>query len=154
MAPTPIGTVGTNTIIAATPNGMSLSEAKHLFKKFGDISNLDILSKKAVSVSFFDIRSVPLARKAVVKSKLGLQRGDRTVHMHGEICLSPDELSGVSNLIPHFDDKMGTSYTVEFFDTRDAHSARLAQEKVTPEAPQKVQDNFPPEPVLWLGLAY
>jgi hypothetical protein len=118
----------TNTIVTLLPKGMDEPTAKKIFKKFGDVMCLkSVPGSKSVSVSFWDVRAAKLAAEALGGARYcrpGPQTGLRTVRLHGDTNLFPEEVNGVSNLVWNADDEYGSSYTVEFYDVRGAEAVR------------------------------
>jgi len=150
-------TFDTNTIVAQILESTNPKDAaQRRFQKFGGISNIDLLpgAVPVVSVTFYDVRAAALAVAANEHAlwgscRPGPQKGDRCVQISGESSLSPKALTGVSKLDCDPDD--GTSYTVEFFDVRDAEAQkreeeakqlrrRAAKRKVEAEAKKNADD--------------
>lgn len=131
-----MGSLGTNTILAAIPPEMGYAAAKQTFSKFGAIESMNTVPgpSPAVSVSFCDVRRAAYAMQALGGPQYcrpGPPTGGRSVRLHGEHILSEKDAQGVAHTtIKSHDDG---SYTVEFYDIRDARRVKIAAEKEAAE---------------------
>jgi len=127
----------TNTILAAIPQDMTLARAKAAFQQFGEIEGINMIPAgptPAVSVTYFDVLSASAAMYSLGGIKYcrpGPQKGDRTVRLSGDFRLSQEDIHKVCKLT---EDETGESFTIEFFDVRDAERVRQASKESTAKA--------------------
>mmetsp|Transcript_92274 Transcript_92274/g.173890 ORF Transcript_92274/g.173890 Transcript_92274/m.173890 type:complete len:278 (-) Transcript_92274:279-1112(-) len=130
----------TNSIRFALPPGMDPKISLASFKMFGEVASCKVgKDKSSALIVFYDVRAAAKTLQALGEGPFirpGPQTGNRSVCLPGDADLTTDDVAGVSRL--SCNEGAGT-YTVEFFDIRDAERVRkaLAPEQQLPTCKDK-----------------
>lgn len=117
----------TNSIRFVLPPGMDPKISIASFKMFGEVASCKVgKDKSSALIVFYDVRAAAKTLQALGEGPFiqpGPQTGNRRVCLPGDADLTTDDVAGVSRLSQNKD--AGT-YTVEFYDIRDAERVRKA----------------------------
>lgn len=115
----------TNSIRLALPPGMDLENSLAPLKMFGEIASCKVGKDHSTAlVVYYDVRAAAETLKAMGGGPFvqpGPQTGSRSVCLPGDADLTADDVAGISSLSQNADEG---SYTVEFFDIREAARIR------------------------------